>query len=155
MKSYCIPLLLCGEQTRPDLVPKLVLSFEYGVHPARQNHFSQHLESSTTVLLVSWHLCYIPHSQDTNNFPASLWRVIVKKRFALLYPRFQLGSGKLKSDWSAEVFRNYSSRLKVNFAVNYTLDLAVSSAPLNFGLQIEPHRNQRSFWCIQILSAGL
>lgn len=138
MKSYHIPLLLCGEQTRPGLVPKLVLSFEYGVQPARQNQFSQHLERSTTVLLVSWHLSYIPHTQEKNNFLASLWRVIVKKRFALLYPCFQLGSGKLRRDWSAEVFCRYSSCLKVNFAVNYVLDLAVSSAPLSLIFKLNP-----------------
>lgn len=52
MKSYHIRLLLCGEQTRCGLVPKLVPSFKYGVQPARQNKFSQHLERSFTGALT-------------------------------------------------------------------------------------------------------
>lgn len=108
-----------------------LLSFKQGIQPSRQIEFSQHLEWSSSVLLVLLHFSCVPQTQETNNCSPSLWHGGVKKRFGLVYPCFQLGSSKLIRDWSVEVFCSYSASLEASLAVNCVLDLSGHSVQLN------------------------
>lgn len=136
MKSYHIHLLLCGEQTRCGLVPKLVPSFKYEVQPARQNKFSQHLERSFTGALTF--LLHSPNPRNRQPPSSCCSRLQLRKDLSWFIHACSFGSSKLRKDSSAEVFCNCLAPLKVSLAVDYVLDGAVSSAQLSLIYGLNP-----------------
>lgn len=87
---------------------------------------------------VSTFVLHSPNLRKKQLPSLSLWQVVVKKRFGLVYLHFQFGSGKIRRDWSAELFCNCLAPLKVSLAVNYVLDLAVSSTQLSLVFRLNP-----------------
>lgn len=116
-------------ENRPDLVPKLLLSFKCGVQLAKQRKkISQHRFTAG--------LTFVLHPlRNTKPLPSSLCDMLYSgEELAWFIHPFS----KLRRGWSAEVICCWQAPLEVTRAVDYVLELVVSSAPLSVIFRLNP-----------------